>query len=287
MSFVAQQHTREYNENRIAGIEYDLKRLTYEKEGIGLKFKGISDFSIKARPFIAKNTKYWNQYLKADDWVTHYKTYDFGNTDKNYIKMELQISIRYRDSIRHLWFENEEQFKKNGGILSYFKVQCYTLEELQKEYQRTADYYLEIKTEYDSITSDIKDLTIERSNLITELSSMGIHHYVKRQDLEGCWLIVFGNYKSQITVHKEYGEYVGVLTVNNLNGYVDGQEMFRVDRITSDSFQGKEFTWEKVKNENGIETYKKKTIPARITISSDGNFLNWISDQTVTMSRCN
>lgn len=104
-------------------------------------------------------------------------------------------------------------------------------------------------------------------------------------ELEGCWNLRTGQYLSQITVYLDsrQGIYDGVLTVNNLENYKNGQLMFSVYRVSESTFRGKEYTFYIDNNGRTIQ----KEIPMKIAIDSDGNFLTWTSDETVTMQRCN
>lgn len=104
-------------------------------------------------------------------------------------------------------------------------------------------------------------------------------------ELEGCWNLRTDQYLSQITVYfdSRQGIYEGVLTVNNLKNYKNGQIMFHVYRFSGSTFGGKEYTFYIDKNGRTIP----KEIPMKITIDNHGDFLTWISDETVTMQRCN
>ena len=104
-------------------------------------------------------------------------------------------------------------------------------------------------------------------------------------ELEGCWNLRTGKYISQIDIYLDsrQGIYNGVLTVNNLENYKNGQLMFSLYRVSESTFRGKEYTFHTDNNGRTIQ----KEIPTKITINSDGNFLTWTSDETVTMQRCN
>ena len=268
----AQQQSYQDIVNRIDEIDFELNKLTLLKESIGMDFKKISDFSIEARPFLVNHNKYEEAIsLKREELKSTF----WDRKAKEEKEAELQFLIAHRDN-------DYSKFTDSGGILSFFKVQCKTIEDLQKEYQRTADYYLEQKTEYDKIALELGRLNTEKHDLETKLNYMG-DQSINEMDPTGCWKLQFGNYISEITIQKnESGSYVGTLTVNNLNDYVDGQIVFIVSRVSDNTFRGIEYTWKE--KPNGI--LGKAEIPAMITINTDNNYITWTSDQTVTMRRC-
>ena len=104
-------------------------------------------------------------------------------------------------------------------------------------------------------------------------------------ELEGCWNLRTDPYVSQINVYLDpkQGIYNAVLTVNNLENYKNGQLMFSVYRISENTFEGKEYTFNIDNNGRTIQ----KEIPVTIAIKSNGNELIWTSDERVEMQRCN
>lgn len=172
------------------------------------------------------------------------------------------------------------------NLMSFFGVSCNTIEVLQNEWQRTINYYQEKKMEYDDIALELEKLNKAKIGFVTDLSYSQDSWQVldqKKINLEGCWQLRTGKYLSQIDVY-DYGNntFVGNLSVNNLEGYIDGQRMFVVQWVNGGTYRGSEFT--NYLDNNGNR--RSKEIPTRITINSDGNFLTWTSDETVTMQRC-
>lgn len=268
----AQQRTYQDIVKRIDEIDYEINKLTLEKEAIGMEFKGISDFSTRARPILAKHLDYEQKIQSKEEEL---KNYFWPFEAKKEKEAELQFLVAHRDN-------NYEEFKNSGGILSFFKVHCNTIEDLHREYNRTADYYLQQKTKYDNISEKLGKLNYEKHDLEVALKYMGDEDDIEL-DPTGCWRLTFGNYVSEITISKhESGNYIGTLTVNNLDNYVDGQLVFILSRISYNTFRGTEYTWE----EKSDGTKKELKIPVIITLNTDNDFITWTSDQTVTMRRC-
>lgn len=88
---------------------------------------------------------------------------------------------------------------------------------MKNEWQRTVNYYQDQKKEYDDINLELGNLNNQKQNLTAELNYMG-GVYKQIFDLQGCWLLRTGKYTSAITVTtKDLKEFVGHLTINNLN----------------------------------------------------------------------
>ena len=154
-------------------------------------------------------------------------------------------------------------------MLSFTKVQCNTIEDLQREYQKTSDYFLKQKTKYDDISRQLGKLNAEKHDLETKLKYMG-DQSMRALDPTGCWILAFGNHISEITIQKhESGKYVGRLTVNNLQDYEDGQVVLLLDRVSDNTFRGIEYTWKE--KPNGM--LGEARIPAMITINTDNDFI--------------
>ena len=276
---IAQQSTREQIESRITEIDNEITRLTFKRESISLEFKGISDFSVQARPILMKNNQYAEAIKLKQEELNNFDV--FGDKTKAELNVELQFLIDQRNNLIN-----------NLRIMSFFKVPCSSIENLQKEYIRTVNYYADKKEEYDKIALELEPLINEQQKLIVDLKylddSWNFDSSNPKVDLqlEGCWRLTFGNHISEITVKyiNENRGYVGVLTVNELNNYVDGQKMFEVKRVSYNSFRGTEYSYSEP-DKFGISGEIR--IPTKLTINPDGNILVWISDQTVTMRRCN
>ncbi len=272
---ITAQNTREQLDNRIRYIDNEIKRLTYKKEAIGLEFEVISNFSMQARPILAG----YNQIVEAIKLKDNELSNTFWKPELREKKeAEYQSLIAQRDNYLR-------QFRNSNGVISYDKkVKSNTIGDLQNDWQRTANYYLDQKKEYDNISLELEKLNTERHNLIADLKYMD-RSVEKVLDIQGCWSLRTGKYLSQINIllDPRQGIYNGVLTVNNLENYKNGQLMFSVYRVSGSTFRGKEYTFHTDNNGRTIQ----KEIPTKITINSDGNFLTWTSDETVTMQRCN
>jgi hypothetical protein len=271
---LAQQNTREQIEGRITFIDDEIKKLTYEKEAISIEFKYLSDFSQLARPHLSR----YNQFSEAIKLKQEERPSFFAPLEaREQYEAELKTLMATRDYYT-------THFRNSGGVTSCFKVQCNTIEELQNEYTRSVEYYKDKKREYDNIALELGNLNNKRHNLTAELNYMG-GDFGRIFDLIGCWNLRTGKYISQIGVYSSYDKtyFYGLLEVNNLENYKVGQTMFRVSRVDGRTFRGKEFTY--YVDNNGKTN--QKAIPVKITINSDGNFLTWTSDETVTMQRCN
>lgn len=272
---LAQENSRQQIEDRIRNIDNDMRILTYEKEVIGLKFESISNFSMKVRPILLD----YNQIVEAIKLKEEERP-------RNFWKPEGSEAFKSWYEEREALFAQKDnynnQFRNRGGVKSYFNVQCNTIEELQNEYTRLVEHYKDQKKEYDNIALELGNLNNEKHKLTADLNSIGGTHDLIL-DLEGCWSLRTGKYTSHIEVEKKYNEeFVGYLTMNNLNNYIDGQIMFRVTRVSYDTFRGMEITY--IEGYNGQK--EEVRIPMKITINSDGNFLTWTSDETVNMQRC-
>lgn len=266
--------------NQVDEIDNEIKRLTLLRESIGLEFKEISNFSKKARPLILKYDNINDEILKYKRRLEGYSMYSQEEIKNNEI-VNYYIK-KYEENIVNLTAEQNE-LMGNKGVVSFFDVNCKTIEDLQREYNRVTNYYLKKKTQYDDIAVELGKLNTDKHNLVTKLKDIEDDEGVIPLDLTGCWKLQFGNHISEITVSKhESGKYVGTLTVNNLENYYDGQRVFIVSRVSYNTFSGWEYTWEEKPNSTVVE----EAIHAVITINTDNNYLTWTSDQTVTMSRC-
>jgi len=271
---LAQENTREQIEGGIRYIDYEIKRLTYKREAIGLEFEAISNFSMNVRPILAG---YNDIAEKIQLKQSEIASYGYSFSEKG---MQLEEELKSLKSQRDKYLT---QFRNSRGVTSLNWVQCNTIEELQNEYTRTVEYYQDQKKKYDNLALELGNLNNEKQNLTAELNFMG-GVGGRIQDLQGCWLLRTGKYTSTITVTTtDLKEFVGHLTVNNLHNYFDNQMMFRVTRVSPDTFRGTEITFKETSPGN----YKGVNIPMKITINSDGHFLTWTSDETVTMQRCN
>ncbi len=272
---ITAQNTREQIENRITLLDNEIKRLTYKREAIGLEFEAISNFSMQARPILVG----YNEIIEAIKLKDNEISNTFWKPELREKKeAEYQSLIAQRDNYLR-------QFKNSNGVISYDrKVKSNTIGDLQNDWQRTSNYYLDKKREYDDIALELEKLNTEYHNHVSELQYMG-NSEEKVINLEGCWLLRTGKYLSQIEVsfYPSNGTYDGFLTVNNLENYSDGQQMFTVQWVSGGTYRGKEITFYVDNNGNTI----RKEIPTKIAINSDGNFLIWTSDETVTMQRCN
>jgi len=283
-SLFAQQQTYENMVNRLDEIDFEMNKLTLLKQSIGMDFKKISDFSVKARSYISKNNNLWERINYEEQQLAYYSKKYSTTKNRLYVGSQIDKARHARDSITKLWSENIDEFEKNGGMLSFFKVKCNTIEELKEEYNRTADHYLKQKTEYDKINKELGRLNTEKHDLEIKLKYMDEPN-IKENDLDpsGCWRLAFGNHISEITIKKDNsGKYVGTLTVNNLQDYEDGQVVLLLSRVSNNTFKGIEHTWKE--KPNGM--LGEAIIPAMLTINTDNNYLTWTSDQTVTMMRC-
>ena len=274
---LAQQSTYVQMVNRITNIDNEIKILTYKKEAIGLKFKEISDFSMQARPILAG----YNEIVEAINSKDNERSwYSFTLSEHKILKTtwykEYQSLINKKDNYL-------KQFRNSGGVISPSWVHCNTIEVLQNEYNKTVINYQDKKKDYDNIAVKLGNLNNEKQNLTAELNYMGAS-FGQTYDLSGCWLLRTGRYTSTITVTTtDQKEFIGRLTVNNLHNYLDGQIMFRVTRVSPDTFRGMEIIFK----ETSSGYTQGVNIPMKITINSDNNFLTWTSDETVTMQRCN
>lgn len=274
--------------DRIDFIDEELSRLNFEKEAIGREFERISNFSVQATPILAG----YNQIVEAIELKNEeIRRSSFGlqtSEARNQKEAEIQSLIAQRDNYLR-------QFRNSNGVISYDnKVKSNTIGDLQNDWQRTSNYYLERKTRYDNINLQLGNLNKERHEIVSKIEYYGGGSLTiddKWNDLEGCWSLRTGKYTSKITVTEKTGQvdgvqrFVGYLTVNNLNNYVDGQLMFSVERKSFSSFVGTEYTVSEPDPISGSVHF----VPIRmeITISNDGLFLTWTSDETVTMQRCN
>ena len=271
---ITAQNTREQLDNRIRYIDNEIKRLTYKKEAIGLEFEAISNFSMQARPILTG----YNEIVEAIKLKENEPSYTFWKPELRAKKeAEYQSLINQRDNYLR-------QFRNSNGVMGCFGDNSNTIGNLQNEWQKTVNYYQEKKMEYDDLALQLEKVNMEYHNLVSELQYMG-NSEEKVINLEGCWLLRTGKYLSQIDVsfYPSDGTYDGFLTVNNLENYNDGQQMFTVKWVRGGTYRGKEITIYVDNNGNII----RNEIPVKITINSDGNFLTWTSDETVTMQRCN
>ena len=282
---IAQQNTRgQQMANRIIDIDIEMERLMHLKELINMDYVKISDFSIKARPILAKHQKYIESInetiqLKQVELNKYYGMVSRVGTDKIYqIESELNSLKAKRD---------KTYFIDNGGITSSSKIHCKTLEDLQHEYNETVTSYIEKKKEFEKISIELGKLNTEKTKLETDLLYMGGSGI--GGNLQGCWELTTGKYVSIITVSindkNEYVGYLGYQTENNLQNYSDGQKMFNVTHVSQDTYRGTEYTYKKVKS-GGYIINTDIIIPIKITIINNGNSLIWTSDETVTMNRC-
>ncbi len=268
------QPTREQKINRIVEIDDEINRLGHLREGIGLGFEKYSRFSKGVRPILTE----YNRYVEAissnqEELSKHFSR--IRSTEQ--IEAELKSLIAKREAL-------DAQFKNYGGVLSPRKVQCNTIEDLQKEYTLTSIDYHDKKKEYDEISKELGLLQNEKLILTDELKYMTGSSEGEVYELEGCWALTRKGKTSIITVEKKVDRitYVGFLTVNELHNYDDGQKMFKVSRTSNDTFKGTEYTWEEKSNGKKQEV----KLSAILTINIDGTILTWKSDETVTMIRC-
>lgn len=271
------QPTREKKINRIEEIDDEINRLGYLREGIGQGFEKYTRFSKGVRPILIEYNRCVEDISSNQEELRKV----FGRrrgTDQ--IEAELKSLIANLEAL-------DAQFKNYGGVLSPRKVQCNTIEDLQKEFTETAIDYHDKKKKYDRISRDLGLLQNEKLRLTDELKYMmggieeadGIVY-----ELEGCWALTRKGKTSIITVEKNVDgiTHVGFLTVNELHNYDDQQIMFIVSRTSNDTFKGTEYTWGEKSNGKKQEV----KLSAILTINFDGTILTWKSDETVTMRRC-